>query len=99
MKKNITETKLRIAFLESISDVMAKDAVVVLVNCSAAATDKGKKFVRDFGEVLLGRRGGHIIASERDLSLKEYTSYMDALFQAYLPETQPRSVRRSRSRT
>jgi hypothetical protein len=87
LKKEIADTRLRIAFLESISDVMAKDAVVVLINCSAARTNKGKEFVRDFGDVLLGRRGGHIIASERDIVLKEYTSLVDAVFRQYYPET------------
>ena len=70
LQKRIHELQTQIAFLQSAADVMAKDAIVLLVNCSAAATPAGQKFVRDFGDVLLGKNGGHIIASRKDVRLK-----------------------------
>ena len=38
----ISDLRTRINFLQTASDVMAKDAVVILINCSAAATPKGQ---------------------------------------------------------
>jgi hypothetical protein len=80
LDQQIKELKTRIAFLKTASEVMAKDAVVLLVNCSAAATPRGQKFVHDFGEVLLGKRGGHIIASKSDIYFHEtYTGWLKGL--------------------
>jgi hypothetical protein len=49
---------------------------VVLINCSAAATPRGQAFVCNFGQVLLGKRGGHIIASRVDVSLRVRSSLL-----------------------
>jgi hypothetical protein len=80
----ISDLTSRIAFLKSASDVMAKDAVVLLINCSAAATPKGQKFVRDFGQVLLGKRGGQIIAPKRDIFLNERNSLLQRMWTGVL---------------
>ena len=80
----ISDLSTRIAFLQTASDVMAKDAVVLLINCSAAATPKGQKFVRDFGDVLLGKRGGQIIAPKRDIFLNERNSLLQQMWTGVL---------------
>ncbi|MDP9226782.1 MAG: hypothetical protein M3P18_23655 [Actinomycetota bacterium] len=83
----ISDLSTRIAFLETASDVMAKDAVVLLINCSAAATPRGQKFVRDFGEALLGKRGGQIIAPKRDIFLNERNSLLQRMWTGVLEGT------------
>jgi len=65
--------------LEEVGDALAKDAQVVLINCSAAATPKGKEFVKNLGEVLLGKRGGSIIASKKDVSITVVSNRLDKL--------------------
>ncbi len=75
LDKLIQEHTARIEQLEALSDVMAPDAVVLLINCSAAATGKGRDFVRSLGENLLGEKGGHIFASKTDINIK--TKWVD----------------------
>jgi hypothetical protein len=69
----------RIALVETVADAMAKDAQVVLINCSAAATPKGKQFVKNLGDALLGKRGGAIIASRVDVGLSVAENYIDKM--------------------
>jgi hypothetical protein len=80
LQQRVREHEARLKQLEDISGVMAPDAVVLLINCSAAATEKGRKFVKSFGNVLLGKRGGHIIASKRDISLNVRSSLLQRMW-------------------
>jgi len=55
--------------LEKIRDIMSENATILLLNCSAAGSEKGLKFVKLIGEAFLGMRGGKIIASKRDIEI------------------------------
>ncbi len=63
------ESRKRIQYLESVSEVMEPKTTVLLINCSAAATTEGQKFVMNLGEVLLGKHGGIIMASTTDVDV------------------------------
>lgn len=80
----IREHSTRIQQLRALSDAMAPDAVVMLINCSAAATDKGRNFVQSLGKNLLGKRGGRIFASKTDISLNVRSSYLQLQWTKWL---------------
>lgn len=71
LRKQRDELAARVNLLESIGGVLAPKATVLLINCSAAATARGEHFVKAFGQVLLGKSGGTIIASRQDIGLFE----------------------------
>jgi len=73
-RRRVSELKSRIAYLESIAHAMAKDAEVLLINCSAAATVRGRQFVKNLGEIFLSKRGGVIIASKNDVEFGQVRS-------------------------
>jgi hypothetical protein len=66
-KDEVCRLEAKIAYLEGVSDAMAKDATVLLINCSTLSTPAGRKFVQNLGEILLSKRGGTIIASKTDV--------------------------------
>lgn len=74
LQKKYQECKQLVDLLEQTHGVMAPDGIVLLINCSAAATPRGRKYVKDFGELLLGVNGGHIIASRKDVKIKLQSS-------------------------
>jgi hypothetical protein len=65
--------------LQSVSDVMAANANIILINCSTVATEKGKEFVRNIGNALLGKRGGNISASRKDVTVEIIDSRLELL--------------------
>jgi hypothetical protein len=73
--------------LNSASDVMAENAIVILINCSPAATEKGRRFVRNLGKALLSKRGGTIISSKSDVSVGQTKRLFDSfrVFVKYSP--------------
>ncbi len=72
----IAEHQKAIAVMEAVSGVMAKDGRVIMINCSAAATDRGKRYVRNLGRILLGENGGVIAASRKDIAIKVIPSVL-----------------------
>ena len=74
--KFISNTTKRIAQLNNLADVMAPDATILMINCSAAATDRGQNFVKSLGKALLSKRGGKIVASRKDISLSSRDSVL-----------------------
>jgi hypothetical protein len=66
-KDLVCKLTAKIAYLESLSDAMAANATVVLLNCSTLGTPKGRKFAADLGRLLLSKRGGVLIASRTDV--------------------------------
>lgn len=65
-----------VSLLKQAHGLMAENGVVLLINCSAAATPKGRKFVQDLGELLLGENGGTIIASRSDININLRSSVL-----------------------
>ena len=65
--------------LDEVSDVMAPEGVVLLLNCSAAATPAGKTMCKNLGQVLLGKRGGSVIASTRDIQIDQAYTWFSVL--------------------
>ncbi len=55
--------------MDRVENALAPDAKIWLLNCSAAATPTGEKFVKDLGQILLRKRGGFIEASKVDIDL------------------------------
>ena len=77
------ELKDQIKYLESISEVMTDNAVVMLLNCSTAATAEGETFVKNLGEVLLSKKGGTIIASKNDLEMNRIDEKLSFFHRAH----------------
>jgi len=67
----IQKLRARIKYLEQVSEAMDKNAEVLLVNCGAAGTPDGVEFVKNLGEVLMGKNGGIIIASKTNVGVAE----------------------------
>ncbi len=75
----IKDTTSRITLIKEADGVMKPGGVVMLLNCSAAATPEGKKMVNDIGQITLGKYGGTIIASTVDIRLKEVEDIADRI--------------------
>jgi hypothetical protein len=73
----------RLAALETAADAFAPGARVLLINCGAAGTREGERFVRDLGAIFLGRNGGVITASRIDVDLGEDSALNRARFWKY----------------
>jgi len=67
LQGRIRDDTARIRLLQQTEDVMAQDGVIILLNCSAAATKEGREYVLNFGRAFLGKRGGRIVASRVDV--------------------------------
>ncbi len=78
-QKEVDTYKRKLQDLESLSEVMAENATVILVNCSTARTDAGRQFVQNFGNALLSKRGGTIIASREDVAVEQIDSRLELL--------------------
>lgn len=65
--------------LDAVSDAMAADGEILLLNCSAAATPAGKTMCRNLGQVLLGKRGGSVIASTVDIKIDQAYTWFSIL--------------------
>lgn len=73
-KKSLAAINQQIDDLEAVAEVMAPGATVVLINCSPAATDAGQAFVKNLGEVLIGKNGGVVVASKSDVQIGQVRS-------------------------
>lgn len=58
---------------------MAADGEILLLNCSAAASSAGKTMCRNLGQVLLGKRGGSVIASTVDIKIDQAYTWFSIL--------------------
>lgn len=70
------EFQQQVDLLEQAHGVMAENGIVLLINCSAAATPKGRKYIESFGQLLLGDNGGSIIASRSDVKINLRSSVL-----------------------
>ncbi len=84
-RKTIEKEIRALERLEQISSVMAPGARILLLNCSAAATEEGLRFVRDIGRAFLWKRGGEIVASREDLNLFQLSDTQPNLKYGTLP--------------
>jgi len=75
----IKDALQQLALFDAISDIMAENAVILLINCSPAATEKGLAFVRNLGRIFLGRNGGKVIASTVDVSVDQVTRLSESI--------------------
>ena len=73
-RQEFKDSSLRLSLLPQVSRAMAPGARVLMINCSAARTGEGRKFVQTLGETLLGDRGGTIVASQSDIVLRSLDS-------------------------
>ncbi len=71
IRQRRNELAARVILLESAGDTFAPNATVLLINCSAAATEKGQQYVKAMGQSFLGKNGGSITASRKDIKLYE----------------------------
>ncbi|MBV8760171.1 MAG: hypothetical protein JO257_22960 [Deltaproteobacteria bacterium] len=72
--ERIRSATAQIKLLEQIPGVMKPNGLVLMINCSAAATPNGRAYVDAFGKLLLGPDGGHIIASTTDIRIREVSN-------------------------
>ncbi|MBI1746618.1 MAG: hypothetical protein HYR55_08525 [Acidobacteria bacterium] len=79
IEQRLEQVKRRVQYLDSVADVMAPHAEVLLINCSVAATEEGRTFVLDLGEVLLHKRGGVVIASRSDVAVDQVNTIAQKL--------------------
>jgi hypothetical protein len=89
LTRSLEERKQRIAYLESLSEAMGVDAKILLISCGPASSPAGKQFVKNLGELLLGRRGGWIYASERDVAIGSVASHGNQMRVFYETGTWP----------
>ncbi|MEW6281032.1 MAG: hypothetical protein AB1758_20630, partial [Candidatus Eremiobacterota bacterium] len=61
----------RLKSLDAGYDCMADGATILLLNCSAAGSPGGLEMIRRLGETLLGKRGGTILASRKDIQINQ----------------------------
>jgi hypothetical protein len=73
----IRTTSATVKLLEEVPGVMKPNAIVLMINCSAAATANGRAYVATFGNLLLGADGGHIISSSNDIIVREVEDIND----------------------
>ena len=71
----------KIRMLKSVADVSVPGTPVLILNCYAAKTADGKRFVNNLGNVLVGRNGGSVTASTTVVTLKTVNTYFDWLWQ------------------
>ncbi|MCA9796896.1 MAG: hypothetical protein KC910_34035, partial [Candidatus Eremiobacteraeota bacterium] len=69
----------QLARLDRASDVMADNAKVLLLNCSAAALPSGQQMCRNLARVLLGKRGGTLVASTVDIGIATMRNPYDSI--------------------
>ncbi|MDQ7822414.1 MAG: tetratricopeptide repeat protein [Candidatus Eremiobacteraeota bacterium] len=67
---------------EKVRTIMAPDARILLLVCSAAATAEHRKFVNNLGKVLLGQKGGAIVASKQDITVPQAAGEGDSVASA-----------------
>lgn len=63
------ELRDRLDRLRKVAEAFTPGARILLVNCGAAGSPEGERFVKDLGTILLGRNGGMITASRIDVDL------------------------------
>jgi hypothetical protein len=78
-EKKIAEAQKKLSLFDSVSDIMAQDAVILLINCSTAATEDGIKFATNLGRIFLGKYGGKVIASTIDVSVDQVSRISESI--------------------
>lgn len=72
--------------IPKISEGFTKDAKVLLINCSSAGSERGVKLVKNMGRVLMGKRGGMIMASKRQIFVNTIPSILPDWFMGKFSE-------------
>ncbi len=78
-ERRIKAAVQQMELFDSVSEIMAENAVILLINCSPAATEKGLAFVQNLGRVFLARKGGKVIASTVDVSVDQVTRLAESI--------------------
>lgn len=61
----------KVRAFEAVEAVMAKDAVVGLLNCEAASDKKGIAFMRQIGDAFVSKHGGAVIGNTRTIIVQK----------------------------
>ncbi len=63
-EENIHHYSKKVERLESLTEAMAKDAIIGLLNCYPAGNPAGRQMMRNLGKVFLEKRGGRVVGCD-----------------------------------
>jgi len=70
--------------LKSVSEVMSPNAEVYVISCELLASDKGKEFATNMGDVLLGGKGGTLYASPTEIEVEQMLGWFHHVYVSLL---------------